>query len=96
MFGFGFYNVFIIAGMLGLQYFFSTRNSVYWGAIIPIAFLAVLTWMLVTNRIEHTLVYILILLAGMLFLIAEWNRGRKSLHKRREKELEKMATYDMK
>jgi len=31
MFGFGFYDVFIIAGILGVQYFFSTRNSVYWG-----------------------------------------------------------------
>lgn len=90
------YRVFIYAGILAVQYFFSTRNNVYWGAIIPVGFLTVLTWMFVTNRIEHTLAFILIFLVGMLFLIAEWSSGRNSFRKRRKKELDKMKSYDMK
>ncbi len=34
-----FYGVFIAAGVLAVvQYFFSARNSVYWGAVIPAGF----------------------------------------------------------
>ncbi|MCP3742024.1 hypothetical protein [Rossellomorea sp. BNER] len=91
-----FYGVFIVAGVLAVQYFFSTRNSIYWGAVIPVSYIVFLTWMLVTNRIESTIGFILSLLLGILFLIAEWNGGRKYLHKKRRKELDKMKTHDMK
>lgn len=95
MFGFGFYDAFIIAGMLGIQYFFSTRNSVYWGAIIPVLLVIWLTWMLITVRIESILAYVLILIVGIIFLIEQWSNGRKSLRKHRKKELEKMQSHDM-
>jgi hypothetical protein len=91
-----FYGVLIAAGVLAVQYFFSTRNSVFWGAIIPVAYIVVLTWMLVTNRIESAIAFILILILGLLFLIAEWNGGRKYLREKRRKELDKMKTHDMK
>ena len=90
-----FYGVLIAAGVLAVQYFFSTRNSVFWGAIIPVAYIVVLTWMLVTSRIESAIAFILILILGILFLIAEWNGGRKYLREKRRKELDKMKTHDM-
>ncbi|MBN6192934.1 hypothetical protein JQN58_39350 [Aneurinibacillus sp. BA2021] len=93
---FGFYGVFIIAGVLAIQFFFSTRNNAYLGAILPVAYIVFLTWMLVTNRIESTIGYILYVLLGLLFLIAEWNGGRKYLREKRKKELDKMKTRDMK
>ncbi|KIL72974.1 hypothetical protein SD77_3035 [Bacillus badius] len=60
------------------------------------AYIVFLTWMLVTNRVESTIGYILYLLIGLLFLIAEWNGGRKYLREKRKKELDKMKTRDMK
>ncbi|GAA0593869.1 hypothetical protein GCM10009001_07580 [Virgibacillus siamensis] len=90
-----FYNVFIYAGILAVQYFLSTRNSIYWGAIIPVAYTVFLSWLFVTNRLESAIGFILILLVGMLFLIAEWSGGRKHLQAKRKKELDKMKTHDM-
>lgn len=90
-----FYRLFIIVGVLAAQYFLSTRNSRYWGAIMPVAYFVYLTWTFVTNRLESPIAYILILLIGMLFLLAEWSSGRKSLHEKRKKELDKMTTHDL-
>jgi hypothetical protein len=92
---FDFYGVFIGAGILALQFFFSTRNNIYWGAILPVAYIVFLIWQFVTNHIENTMGFILYLLLGLLFLGAEWNGGRKYLHEKRKKELNKMKTYDM-
>ena len=95
MFGFGFYDVFIIAGILGIQYFLSTRNSFYWGALIPLIFISWRTWMLFTARIDSVLAYVLILIVGLFFLAAQWHSGRESLHNHRKKELNKMKAHDM-
>jgi hypothetical protein len=91
----GFYGVFIGAGVLALQFFFSTRNNIYWGAILPVAYIVFLTWQFVTNHIENTMGFILYVLLGTLFLGAEWNGGKKYLQEKRKKELDKMKTYDM-
>ncbi|WP_407938526.1 hypothetical protein [Niallia nealsonii] len=79
-----FYGVFIIAGVLAVQYFFSTRNSIYWGGIVPVAYIVFLTWLFITNRIESIIGFILILLLGMLFLIIEWS-GVESTSVRKQK-----------
>ncbi|MGI8351984.1 hypothetical protein NiCM35_19695 [Niallia circulans] len=91
-----FYGVFITAGILAVQFFFSTRNSIYWGAVLPLLYIGFVTWMLATDRIESFIAYILILLLGILFLLAEWSGGRKYLHEKRRKELDKMKSHDMK
>jgi hypothetical protein len=91
-----FYGALMAACVLAVQYFFSTRNNVFWGGIIPVSYIVFLTWMFVTNRIESTIAFILILIIGILFLIAEWNGGRKYLREKTRKELDKMKTYDMK
>lgn len=95
MFGYGAYDLFIIAGFLGIQYFFSTRNSLYWGGVIPVIFVVWRTWIFVTND-ERVLSYVLVLLLGLAFLIGGWAEGRKSLTERRKKELNKMKSLDMK
>lgn len=91
-----FYRVFIVACVLAVQFFLSTRNNAYWGAILPVAYIVFLTWMLISNRMNSTISYILVLLLGLLFLIAEWNGGRKYLREKRKKELDKMKILDMK
>ncbi|WP_055109292.1 hypothetical protein [Paenibacillus ihumii] len=86
---------FIIIGMSAFQYFMATRNSIILGAIIPILFTAVMTWMFTTSRIESMTKYIVLLLVGLIILIEEWVRGRKSLQKRRQKELDIMKAKDL-
>lgn len=86
---------FYFIGALALQYFFSTRNSIYWGAIIPVGYISLLSWLLITNHLENTIHFILIMIVGLAFFIAEWFTGRKSLYEQRKKELDKMKTYDM-
>jgi len=90
-----FYRLFIIVAVLAVQYFLSSRNRVYWGGILPVAYVVFLTWMLATNRMESMLAYSLYLLLGLFFLMVEWNGGRRYLREKRERELEKMKTYDM-
>ena len=95
MFGTGdIYDVLIIAGFLGVQYFLATRNSFYWGAILPIAFLA---WRgsIIFTADGKILSHILITILGLAFLIGQWTAGRKSLKEKRKKELEKIKTQDL-
>lgn len=85
----------IYAGILAVQFFLSSRNNIYWGAILPVAHIVFLTCLFITNRIESTFDFILYLLLGMLFLWIEWNLGRKYFHKKIQKELDKIKTLDM-
>ncbi|MFB1051014.1 hypothetical protein [Paraliobacillus sp. JSM ZJ581] len=95
MFGFGdIYDVLIIAGCLGVQYFLATRNSFYWGAILPIAFLIWRGSVIFTTE-GRILSHVLIMLLGLAFLIGQWNAGRKSLKEKQKLELEKMVTRDL-
>lgn len=89
------YRLLIIVGILAVQYFLSTRNNVVWGAVIPVAYVIFSIWMLVTDRYEGTLHFILYLLLGLLFLLGEWITGRKTLKQKRNKELNKMRSHDM-
>ncbi len=91
-----FYGVLIIAGILAVQFFLSTRNNLYWGAILPVAYIGFLIWIFVTKEIESLMAFFLSLLLGLLFLCGEWNGGRKYLQEKTKKELEKMKAHDMK
>lgn len=81
---------------LALQYFFSSRNSIYWGAILPIAYTVFMTWGYSTHRIDSFLKYIILLFVGLLFLIIEWKNGRSHIREKQNKELDKMKTQDIK
>ncbi|MCF3943414.1 hypothetical protein [Oceanobacillus alkalisoli] len=95
MFGYGIYDVLIIAAFLGVQYFFSTRNNPFWGAIVPILFATWMTISFINGNIESFWFYLIILIIGLLFLFEQWSEGRKSLKKKQEKELEKMQAHDL-
>lgn len=89
------YKLLIIVGILAVQYLLSTRNNVYWGAVVPVIYIILSTWMFVLDRFESILGFILYLCLGLLFLLAEWSAGRKSLNKKRTRELNKMKTHDI-
>lgn len=95
MFGFGdIFNVLIIAAFLGMQYFLASRNSIYWGALLPVAFII---WRvtLIFAMNDKVLAQVLIILVGLAFLIGQWVQGRKSLKNKQKKELLKMKALDI-
>ncbi|ENH95674.1 hypothetical protein J416_14867 [Gracilibacillus halophilus YIM-C55.5] len=82
--------------MTAIQYFMATRSSPLWGIIMPLGFVAVMTWMIITNQIDSTVKYTILLIVGLLLLIEEWVRGRKSLNNKRQIEMNKMKSHDLK
>ena len=80
--------------ILGFQYFLSLRNSVYWGGIIPAITVIVMAYLVITGK-SDMLRSLLITGVGLLFMAAEWRRGREELQKKRNKELNKMRTQDL-
>lgn len=91
----GFYGVFLIAGVLAVQFFLSTRQQSYSGFILPVAYVVFLTWLLITQRMESMLGYMLYLLLGLLFLLAEWKTGRKYVAEKSKTELDKIKAHDI-
>ncbi|WP_342492951.1 hypothetical protein [Bacillus sp. FSL W7-1336] len=85
----------IIVSIFALQYFLSTRNHLMWGACIPIIFLIVMGWLYFTYQVNHHIGFIILLLVGLALLIEEWNRGRRMLHQKKKKEIEKMKSQDI-
>ncbi len=85
-----------VVAMCAMQHFMSRRNNRLWGGIVPIIFVAVMTWLYITGGIEHVIKYIVLLIVGLLLLLGEWSRGQKSLRKQREEELIKMKAQDLK
>lgn len=76
---FEFYSVFIYASILGLQYFLSTRRSVYWGVLLPILFALWGVWMLINFK-HNTLSFSLLIIVGLAFLLGGWRTGREQVH----------------
>ncbi|WP_347860947.1 hypothetical protein U0355_09585 [Salimicrobium sp. PL1-032A] len=89
------YNVFLFAGLLGMQYFFSTRENKFLGLIVPGVFTIIMAGMYVAGRIEHLLFVILVVPIGLLFFYEQWKKGREAVQAKREKELKKMKSYDL-
>lgn len=85
----------LIVAMSAIQYFMATRNPFILGVIMPVIFIAVMTWLFITNRIENNIMYIVLLIVGLILLIEEWVKGRKALRNRRQKEMNKMKTKDL-
>lgn len=85
----------IIFVMSAIQYFMATRSSFIFGFVIPIVFIAVMSWIFITNRVESVTMFVVLLIIGLILLIEEWVRGRRSLQKRRQKEMDIMKTKDL-
>ncbi|MFP7171693.1 hypothetical protein [Terribacillus sp. 7520-G] len=89
-------SVFLIIFVLSaIQYFMATRNGFIFGFFIPVIFIAAMSWMFITNRLESVTMFVVLLIIGLILLIEEWVRGRKSLQKRRHKEMDIMKTKDL-
>jgi Flp pilus assembly protein TadB len=66
---------------------------VYWGAIMPSAYLVFCGWLLFTGHLtNHPIKSVLILLFGLLIFIMRWGMGRDAYKKKQEEELNKMKT----
>ncbi|MBK0010310.1 hypothetical protein IAE23_27980 [Bacillus sp. S35] len=86
----------IVAIVLILHHFLSTRANVYWGAIIPGAYLILCVWLLCTgHQTDHPIKSSVLLLFGLLIFLIKWGVGRESYKKKQEKELNKMKTKDI-
>lgn len=81
--------------MSAIQYFMATRNIFLFGFIVPVAFTVTMTWMFSVGKIESVIMYTVLLIVGLVILIGEWVRGRKSLKIRQKKELDSMKTKDL-
>ncbi|MBU3573156.1 hypothetical protein IUJ58_19455 [Priestia aryabhattai] len=78
-----------------VHYFLSTRASVYWGAIMPTAYLVYCGWIFTAHQVDHPIKLILLLLFGLSIFLVEWEKGRKIVKKKQQNELNKMKTQDI-
>ncbi|MFC0523752.1 hypothetical protein ACFFGV_09260 [Pontibacillus salicampi] len=83
----------LIVAMCGTQYGLSSRRNPALGIIVPIIFVSVMTWILMTGQMEMVL-YSVLLVVGLLFLAEEWSRGRKEYKEKTTQELHKMKSQD--
>lgn len=82
MFGMGrFYDVLLIAGILGVQYFLSTRKNAFWGLVLPFAFFIWRMMVLLTEEVDVSF-HLAITILGLAFLIGQWKVGRRAVNEK--------------
>ncbi|MDF2682736.1 MAG: hypothetical protein K0R47_3926 [Brevibacillus sp.] len=82
--------------ILGLQHYLSRRMSPYWGAILPVIYLAffVYGYLFGLFHAGTEVSMILAVIGGTAILSLAWVNGRTAVKNRRKKELEKMELLD--
>ncbi|AGN35217.1 hypothetical protein OIO07_17630 [Bacillus paralicheniformis] len=81
--------------ILGIQYFLSTRNRTFWGAILPTAYIIFLVALSIHEGKSFASFY-LPLIGGLALLLGEWIKGREALKKKQEREMRVMKAMDIK
>lgn len=84
--------------IMGVQYFLSRRNNVYWGALIPAVYLIVFVYGRLSDTFftkGTTATFLFATCGGLIILLGIWANGREFLKKKREKELLKMKSQDI-
>ncbi|RIU97528.1 hypothetical protein [Bacillus licheniformis] len=81
--------------ILGIQYFLSTRNHTFWGAILPTAYIVFLVALSIYEGVSFAS-FFLPLIGGLALLLGEWIKGREALKKKREREMRIMKAMDIK
>ena len=81
--------------ILGIQYFLSTRNRTFWGAILPTAYIIFLVALSIHEGKSFASFY-LPLIGGLALLLGEWIKGREALKKKQEREMRIMKAMDIK
>lgn len=83
--------------LLVLQYFLSSRNKAFWGFILPVFYISLLTYLKIYGVFDgYTKEFWLYSTLGIAGLLVIWAAGRKSLKKKRIKELDKINSHDLK
>ncbi|EON70198.1 hypothetical protein [Lysinibacillus sphaericus] len=74
----------------------NTQAKTIVDALMPILYIATLIYIQISGAMEWPIIQLILLaIVGELFLLGYWISGRKSLSKKRKKELEKMKAYDI-
>ena len=81
--------------ILGIQYFLSTRNRTFWGAILPTAYIIFLVALSIHEG-KSFASFFLPLIGGLALLLGEWIKGREALKKKQEREMRVMKAMDIK
>lgn len=82
--------------VIGVQFYLSRREKVYWGAILPVFYMVFIAgWFIKKYGEVETLSLILAAVGGLAFLLSVWVNGRDSLKKKRKKEMEKIELHDI-
>lgn len=88
-------SILLIIVVIGIQYFMASRKFFIWGTIIPTIYTIVMIYLYVKNYFDSFLAFILFFILGLVFLLEEWNRGRKNRKKKEKYELNKMRKRDL-
>ena len=83
--------------ILFLQYFLSSRNKAFWGFILPVVYILLLTYLKLYGVFDgYTKEFWLYSTLGIAGLLITQAAGRNSLKKKRIKELDKINSHDLK
>ncbi|MFB9973708.1 hypothetical protein FPQ10_05515 [Allobacillus sp. SKP2-8] len=89
-------NMLLAIFILVLQHFLSTRNKAFWGAILPVSYVAFLIYLSLSGLIDvGSRDFWFIAILGTTILLGGWISGRESLEKKRKQELDKMTSHDL-
>lgn len=78
-----------------LQYIISRLKWGVLGIIMPTIYIICMFYARYNGMIENTVVFVVLLLAGIAFLIAEWIHGRQDRRNKHANELDKMKKKDL-
>lgn len=92
----GIYGWVIAIVVIGIQFYLSRKENVYWGAILPVLYLVfIVGWFIKKFGEVETLTLLLAAVGGFAFLLSIWINGRDSLKKKIKKEMEKIDLHDI-
>lgn len=92
----GIYGWVIAIVVIGIQFYLSRKENVYWGAILPVLYLVfIVGWFIKKFGEVETLTLLLAAVGGLAFLLSIWINGRDSLKKKIKKEMEKIDLHDI-
>lgn len=79
------------------QHYLSRREQAYWGAVLPILYIAFLIYGKITNLFIGISDKALLLagVLGVVFLLGYWLSGREYISKKRKKEMEKIEVQNL-
>ncbi|WP_393965161.1 hypothetical protein [Exiguobacterium sp. S22-S28] len=91
-----FLKVMLFTGMLLIHYVLSSQKNVYLGVVVPLIFVAGMSWRYLTVDTVSVKAQLMIIGIGLFCLMAEWLHGREVFQKNQEKELERLRIKDLK